>query len=1370
MARVSEHIEWLNLIDRSGPFLVPAVLEETFPQGLEKVETPRKQRLRNAYEEWRDAIDESDPQLSDIHNAWITMVLQDMLEYENEVLIDRSGLVEKCVYKAPEHGVEISPDFALRGDDGNYKILISYWPPETDLEKPISVDSWPSSPLDRMTLLCRANNVRNGLVTDGERWMIVNAPVGGVSGYGAWLARLWWQEPITLKAFQSLLGVRRFFGSPEGTLDSLLERSSAFQEEVTDTLGEQVRRAVEILIQSLGRADQDRNGELLKDVEPKELYEAGLTVMMRLVFTLCAEERGLLLLGDPIYDQYYAISTLRSILREEADRLGVEVLERRHDAWSRLLSTFRAIFGGVEHESLRMPAMGGSLFDPDRFPFLEGRAKGTKWKEHSATPLPIDNRTVLLLLDALQVLEQKGGAQLLSYRALDVEQIGHVYEGLLECTVAKLSEVTIGLIGSQKVRHPSTTLRELEALNSQGTDKIVKHLAELTGRSATTIKKALEKDEDDSIFRRLIHACGGDEKLAGLLSPYVNLFDEDSWGTFLVYRAGSFAVVRGSDRRDTGTHYTPRSLAENIVEKTLEPVTYFGPSEGVERANWRLKTPSDILELKICDPAMGSGAFLVQVCRFLAVKLVEAWVNAEKNGKTIDINGVVLDVLDNSEPLPKSLDERIIAARRFIAERCLYGVDKNPLAVELAKLSIWLVTMSKGRPFGFLDHNLRSGDSLLGIIKFDQLVKFSIDPDSKHHQERLFGQKFFETLKGAIEMRKTLRDTPIRDIYDVYDMERIDSNVRKIIEDIENVADAIVGETLLSNGDKAYLEASLNSISIKVNELINGNENIKKEIYVYNQKSLAVGLPDEKIPRKPFHWPLDFPEVFFRENGGFDAIVGNPPFLGGKRISTVMGPIYNVYLITIHDGANKNADLVAHFFRRSFNIIRNGGCFGLLATNTISEGDTRQGGLEWLLRRDAFIYAAYPNEPWPGSAAVSISRVHVYKGRWNGMCDLFEKKVHYISPFLSEREEWSPKSLRSNINIAFQGSIVLGMGFILTYDEAKYMLEADEKNVEVIFPYLNGEDLNSDPEQTPSRWVINFWDWPEEKAKKYKLPYEWIQKRVYPERLEKSKEKSYQNIMSMWWLHWNSRPSLFTHIGRGHHFENYFSEKDKHMEHIEKIIVMPRVSKYLICALLENTIIFSDATVVFAFSDFSHFALLQSTIHEVWARQHASHLETRLRYTPTDVFEPFPMPSNLNNTIFDLGNKYEKIRSFITKKENKGLTKLYNSFHNSNENASYVKEMRELHEQIDYAVTKAYGWTDIDLEHNFYEVSYLPENDRIRFTISETARLEILKRLSDLNHHRYEEEVKAGVHNKKPSSKTNSKKKISVENPEPGLF
>lgn len=914
MARISEQVEWLNLIDRSGPFLVPAVLEEVFPQGLEKIETPRRQRLRAAYDEWRDAVDEDDPELADLHDVWTRMVIQETLEYEDEVLIPRERLDGRIVYRAPEHGVEISPDFAVRADTGGTRLLIAIHPPETDLEKPLRGDRWTASPAERMTLLCRASEVRIGLVTNGEEWMLVNAPIGSTSGYASWFARLWWQEPVTLKAFVSLLGVGRCFGPSDETLDQLLERSIAFQAEVTDTLGEQVRRAVEVLIQALGRADQDRNGGLLKDVHPAELYEAGLTVMMRLVFILCAEERGLLLLGDPVYDQHYAISTLRARLRADESQYGPEVLERRHDAWSRMLAVFRAVYGGVEHETLRMPALGGSLFDPDRFPFLEGRAKGTSWREEPAFPLPIDNRTVLLLLTALQVLEQRGGAQLLSYRALDVEQIGHVYEGLLEYTVAKLPEVTVGLIGSQKVPHPTIGLDELESLHAKGAKAAATHLADVTGRSATVIENSLKRGGDDGTLIELVQACGGDENLARRLLPFAELIRMDSWGSLLVYQAGSFAVTHGADRRETGTHYTPRLLTEIIVEKTLEPIVYIGPADGKPRDKWRLRPPAELLDLKVCDPAMGSGAFLVEVCRYLAERLVEAWAREEDAGRVVAIDGVIRDSVDDEEPLPKSLDDRLLIAKRLVAERCLYGVDLNPLAVELAKLSIWLVTLAKGRPFGFLDHNLRCGDSLLGIQRLEQLTKLKMNPDDGPYQQRLFGRSIEVAVERAIEQRKRLREVPIRDIRDIEAMTQLDKESRKVLEGPSLVADAFIGEVFRSKGNGNAIESAEGSLAIKADRFLNGDENTGKELLRTAEEALSVDLPVGRPVRRPFHWPLEFPEVF--EQGGFDAFVDNPPFgsaIGGRTADAdLVREWWGVISPDIATGAYDRANMFIH--------------------------------------------------------------------------------------------------------------------------------------------------------------------------------------------------------------------------------------------------------------------------------------------------------------------------------------------------------------------------------------------------------------------------------------------------------------------------
>lgn len=887
MKNLSKHAEWLSLIEISGPFLTVSMLDKAFPQGLEAVETPRRQKLRAAYEEWREAVDQEDRLLPELHREWVRLVLTEMLEYDHESLVHAGDWPDELPsVSSQEHAGTFKPDWIVRSPaDGKPRLFITVLPPDTDLESVQRGDGWPVSLQERMTLLCRAHGVRVGLLTDGERWMLVNAPVGSTSSQASWYGRLWFQEPITLKAFQSLLGVRRCFGPAEDTLESLLDESLKHHEEVTDTLGEQVRRAVEVLVQCLDKADEDRNRELLRDVKPAELYEAGLTVMMRLVFVLCAEERGLLLLGDSVYDRCYAVSTLRGQLAEEADRYGPEVLDRRHDAWARLLAVFRAVYGGIEHESLRMPALGGSLFDPDRFPFLEGRAKGTGWRDTSAAPLPIDNRTVLLLLNSLQILEQSGGALLLSYRALDVEQIGHVYEGLLEHTVARVPRVTLGLQGSQKAKNPNVALAELESARLDGEAALVKLVLDVTGRSESAIRNGLSKPADDTVFGRVLGVCGGDTALAERIRPFTNLIRTDAWDDPIVYRDNSFMVTLGADRRETGTHYTPKSLTESIVTTTLEPVVYVGPAEGKPREEWALKSSREILDLKVCDPAMGSGAFLVQACRYLGEKLVER--------RAVDGDGLSgrlfvepgLDQLGAEEPLPSQLDERLTIARRLVAERCLYGVDINPLAVELAKLSIWLVTLAKGRPFGFLDHNLRSGDSLLGIHRLEQLTGLRMDTESgRQYQLRIFGQNVEAAVNEAIELRKRLRATTIRDIKDVEAMARLDREARRKLESVELIADAMIGEALQCGGNARALDSALDMLATMAGDFLSGNERMGEQIAQNAAIALSTGMQVGMKPRKPFHWPLEFPEAILSDRQGFDCVLGNPPwlFLSGK--------------------------------------------------------------------------------------------------------------------------------------------------------------------------------------------------------------------------------------------------------------------------------------------------------------------------------------------------------------------------------------------------------------------------------------------------------------------------------------------------------
>lgn len=1311
MSDLTQHSEWLSLIEVSGPFLAEPVLKDAFPQGLDGLDGAKKKLVRQAYDEWREAIDLDDPDALKIHKAWIELVLRRGLELDEDGsgdVLKRGADLADIKYERPEHGVTLTPDFAVvDGQGGPPLMLVTVYGPQVVLSEALRQGTWSASPGERLVELCRATGVRLGLVTNGEQWMFVDAPVGAVTTFASWYSRLWAQEPITLQAFVSLLGIRRFFVDRSEQLPALLDNSLKYQDEVTDALGEQVRRAVEVLIQALDRAHVDSNRTLLEGVEPAELYEAGLTVMMRIVFLLSAEERGLLLLGDELYEANYAVSTLRLQLRAESE----EILERRWDAWSRLLSLFRAVYGGINHEALRLPALGGSLFDPDRFPFLEGRPRGSRWKVDMARPLPIDNRTVLLLLEAVQLFR----GRTLSYMALDVEQIGYVYEGLLERTVVRASEVTLDLAATKSAENPWVTLPEIEDAAARGQDALQKLLKERTESSASRVRNDLNRPVDDAAAEKLLTACHADRGLRDRVKPYFHFLRTDPWGYPLVYPKGTFMVASGSDRRETGTHYTPKSFTEAIVKDTLEPVVYVGPSTNKPRTEWRLKSPKELLDLKVCDPAMGSGAFLVQVCRYLSERLTEAWAESENAGYAVTSEGEVVEELGTRDPLRVGETDRLTTARRLIAERCLYGVDMNPLAVELAKLSIWLITLAKGRPFGFLDHNLRCGDSLLGITSLEQIyfLEFAVNERSA---KKLFASQIDYLVQRALGLRKELRSRSIRDVRDVEAMAALDEQARRELTLPSVIADVLVGETLAVHGRAGYTD-----LSIDVGAALTGNVEkvdalVKRASDSLRSDSIAIGKN-----RTPFHWPIEFPEVFARANGGFDAVVGNPPFLGGQKITGLLGTDYRDYLVRyVAAGKKGSADLVCYFFLRAYHIIRRSAALGFLAVNTIAQGDTREVGLDQIVSGGGVIRSATPNEKWPGHAAVVTSRVGLWKGDWYGLYFLGSKKVEHISNYLTDRVIWTPKKLKENSSLSYIGSIPLGDGFLLTQERAKALLMEDDRNSQILKPYLSGNDILSFPELTATRWVIDFGSMSLEDASCFESLFEIVKEKVKPVR-EKNNRKSRKE---KWWQFAERSTALYDAI------------KD-----LDYVLFHSFTSKFVAFARVSSKQSFAGPHVVVASQDYAIFALLQSSIHEVWARAWCSTHETRLRYAPSDLLETFPFPSSDLSELRDLGESYNSLRASILKNNNIGLTQLYNHFHNPNIQDVPICELRELHIQIDRATARSFDWFDISPGLEFCENPEAPAADRFRFTFRSGLREDIINRLVALNKMRFEREA-----------------------------
>jgi hypothetical protein len=1376
MSTARHHAEWLSLVEASGPFLSLPVLLKVFPSGLDAHDSEHFKLLRLAYEEWQDNQLGARPEKA-IHRAWVEFVLRQTLELPDEVFLEGQRIPPGLQVTVEQHGEILRPDWVIVNPQGTTpnagtpRLLVQIVPAQQDLEKALAGQRWKASPVTRMMELLHATNVRLGLVTNGEHWMLVNAPRGETTGFISWYATLWLEEHLTLRAFRSLLGVRRFFGVDDSeTLETLLTQSITDQQEVTNQLGYQVRRAVEVLVQALDRIDQDRNRSLLENISETQLYEAALTVMMRLVFLFAAEERKLIPSpgGETLYQEYYAVSTIAAKLRSDADKFGEEVLERRSDAWCRLLATFRAVFGGIRHDLLDVPAYGGSLFDPDRFPFLEGRALGTEWKKASAEPIPVNNRIVLHLLEALQVLQIRVGGTVeprrISFRALDIEQIGHVYEGLLDHTAVRASSPVLGLIGTRE-REPEITLVELERLQAQGEENLVKTLKEQSNKSPAALKKALSAEILPRMQERLRVACNNDGELYQRVLPFAGLIRLDTLEYPVVIPTGSVYVTQGTNRRETGTHYTPRSLTEPIVQYTLEPLVYQGVAQGKPKSEWVLKSAQDLLLLKVCDMAMGSGAFLVQTCRYLAERLVEAWETAEREnpGKVVIAPEGTLSLFRPDEcPIPKDSDERLTVARRIVAERCLYGVDKNPLAVEMAKLSLWLITLAQGRPFTFLNHALKWGDSLLGVTDAQQIEFFHLNP-KEGNQLAIISTICKPLLKEAIVKRQELEGFSVNDIRDLQRKDELLEEAEKALNQVRFIGDLLVGEALMQAGKTGNLvveDLAVLSQQVAGVLAVKGEERQRQieVLYAKAQRMLDIWKPGEQAPRKTFHWVLEFPEVFLSDlsGKGFDALVGNPPFQGGKKITGVLGTDYRDFLVErIASGKKGVADLCAYFFLRAQQLLNFQGGFGLVATNTIAQGDTREVGLDQLVANHCVITRAVPSRKWEGTASLEVAHVWLRKGSWQGEFILDENFVEGITAFLTMpgKAVGNPYRLVANQDKSFQGSIVLGMGFVLTPEEAQALIQKDPRNKDVLFPYLNGEDLNSRPDQSPSRWVINFKDWPldaehddpkKPKGKPYAADYPdclaIVEEKVKPQR-EKVNKKVYRD---KWWQFAERCPGLYDAISN-----------------MKRVLVVAQTSKYHSFVFVSNDIVYDQKLVVFALQQYNDFFQLQSNLHTEWVLSLGSSLETRPVYTPTDCFETFPFPTS-TSTLEEIGEKYYTHRQSIMKTRQEGLTKTYNRFHNAEETAADIQQLRSLHIEMDNAVAAAYGWQDIDLGHDFHQTK-----QGLRYTISETARREVLDRLLLLNHERYDEEDKQGLHDKgKKKGKSggkNAKKQISSE-------
>jgi hypothetical protein len=540
----------------------------------------------------------------------------------------------------PEFGDALRPDYAVPDPDkpGSWLMLVGTAPPATDLDKVVEGNGhrWPASPHARFERLLREANVPIGLLANGTHLRLIYAPHGESTGYAtfpvAGLCEVAGRPMVS--ALHMLLSAERLFSvAAAQRLPALLRESRKYQNDVSTKLAEQVLSALYELLRGFQAADAATRGALLRDVvreNPQEVYGGLLATLLRLVFVLYAEDRGLLG-DDPVYASHYSVTGLFERLRADAGRYP-DTMDQRYGAWAQLLTLFRLVHDGGSHGALRLPSRHGRLFDPDTYDFLEGRPHNSeRYETPRLDPPRVPDGVVLSVLEKLLIVD----GERISYRALDVEQIGSVYEAMMgfELRVVKGPSIAV---------RPQHVVVDLHALLLTSPAQRAKWLKDDAG---CEVKGVLDAVKTASTVNDLVAA------LARRLSPR----------TPHVIPKGGLYLQPTEERRRSGSHYTPRSLTEPIVRTTLTPV--------LARLGERPRA-EPILGLKVCDPAMGSGAFLVEACRFLADALVEAWR------------------LEGATPAVAPGDSVVWLARRMVAERCLYGVDKNRFAVDLEALAV----------------------------------------------------------------------------------------------------------------------------------------------------------------------------------------------------------------------------------------------------------------------------------------------------------------------------------------------------------------------------------------------------------------------------------------------------------------------------------------------------------------------------------------------------------------------------------------------------------------------------------------------------------------------------------------------------------
>jgi hypothetical protein len=621
--------------------------------------------------------------------------------------------------------------------------------------------------------------------------------------------------------------------------------------------------------------NQSRDKFLTSDTLLEDIYHESLSLMYRLLFLFYAESRELLPLDNDTYRESYSLESIRDEVRSVQDDPDTKRFFAAGNTtlWERLAELFKLLDTGW---GTVIPPYNGGLFDPEKHEFLERFAVGD---------LYLGRAIDLLSRTKPRAGQSKGeGRKKVTYRDLDVRHLGSIYEGILEYTAHIADQEYVVL---SQGSGPAVTAEYVA-------------LAELDQEQRAQFAVWREAVEENPENPKLPRGC--------------KIEDRVEKGQYYLVFGG-----RESKRKSSGSYYTPDYIVQYIVEDTLGPLVRGEcrpqpqpPTAELKAIGWKsdaLKTGAlssdEILALKVLDPAMGSGHFLVAATEYLARAYREARL----------LEGAISD--------ESRADQEFIRYKRIIAERCIYGVDVNLMAVELAKLSMWLFTMDPGRPLSFLDHHLKCGNSIVGawiddLGNLPQATSSATRAPRDGRQANLFARHLYSALPVMISdiFKITTKETTTTQ--DIEDKKTLDHIVDTLKTPFRKIADYWTAS--------AFGEDASDYLSLLVNP----------------DSALATQSKTARLLRF-FHWEIEFPEVFFALDGqphrdsGFDVCIGNPPYRREKDAKELFDTLRAAPIS--REAYKGRMDLWYFFGHLSIRLLKQGGAHSFITSVYWTQAD-----------------------------------------------------------------------------------------------------------------------------------------------------------------------------------------------------------------------------------------------------------------------------------------------------------------------------------------------------------------------------------------------------------------------------------------------